>query len=324
MIIINNKQYDTSILEVVQLLRASLQDEGISMLNGVRDTPDNVMISCPYHKNGQEKRPSAGIKKTDGTFHCFACGEVHTLTEVISACYGKNDFGLFGENWLKHNFILETNRDDVSLDMSRSRPIDTKEYVTEEELDTYRYIHPYWMKRKITDPVLIDLFDLGYDKKTRCITFPVRDIKGNCVFVARRSVDTKFFNYPSGVEKPVYGLYEFYKVYGRNTAFCTVDGCNEVIICESMLDALTCWQYGKVAVALNGLGNELQFKQLNEMPCRKFILATDNDDAGMRARTRIRKNLKGKIVTEYILPNGRKDINELTEDEFDRLKERYM
>ena len=79
--------------------------------------------------------------------------------------------------------------------------------------------------------------------------------------------------------------------------------------------------YGKYAVALNGLGNELQFKQLRNLPCRKLILATDNDEAGMKARKRIRANIKNKIITEYILPDGKKDINELSKEEFDRLEE---
>ena len=72
---------------------------------------------------------------------------------------------------------------------------------------------------------------------------------------------------------------------------------------------------------MNGLGNELQFKQLRNLPCRKLILATDNDEAGMKARKRIRANIKNKIITEYILPYGKKDINELSKEEFDRLEE---
>jgi DNA primase len=161
-------------------------------------------------------------------------------------------------------------------------------------------------------PEVVEIFDVGYDKESRCITFPVRDIKGNCLFVARRSVVTKFFNYPAGAEKPVYGLYELHQLPKFPS---------EVIICESMIDAITCWVYGKYAVALNGLGNELQFRQLNAMPCRKFILATDNDDAGQSARKRLRKNIRNKLITEYIFPIDKKDINDLTLEEFNNLEE---
>lgn len=57
------------------------------------------------------------------------------------------------------------------------------------------------------------------------------------------------------------------------------------------------------------------------MSCRKFILATDNDEAGMKARKRIRANVKNKLITEYMLPEGKKDINELSKEEFDNLIE---
>ena len=169
-------------------------------------------------------------------------------------------------------------------------------------------------KRKLTNEI-IERFDIGYDRKTECITFPVRDRNGGTLFVARRSVNTKFFNYPTGVEKPLYGLYELSLL---------VQQPEELIVCESMLDSLTCWVYCKPAVALNGLGNELQFKQLRELPCRKLILATDNDEAGMKARQRIAKNVPNKLITQYILPEYRKDINELNRDEFDNLKEIFI
>ena len=161
-------------------------------------------------------------------------------------------------------------------------------------------------------PEVVDIFDIGYDKKSQSITFPVRDENGNCLFVARRGVVNKFFNYPENAVKPVYGLYELKQLDKYP---------DEVIICESMIDAITCWVYGKYAVALNGLGTELQMKQLKHMPCRKFILATDNDAAGKSARVRLRKSLRGKLITEYVFPPNRKDINDLTEDEFKNLKE---
>ena len=68
-------------------------------------------------------------------------------------------------------------------------------------------------------------------------------------------------------------------------------------------------------------GTNYQFKQLNELPCRKYILATDNDEAGYEARQRLRQNIKGKLITEIVLPTNRKDVNECTIDEIQNLKE---
>lgn len=318
-LVINNIPFTVDLNEILVELRSQLHRQGIDLLKDIKETPDNLMVTCPYHKGGKERRPSAGIKKTDGVFHCFTCGETHSLQEVISHCFGRGDdmIGAFGWEWLLKNFLTVSfeERKDVEIDFTRAgnsvRSVDCDDYVSEEELSGYRYYHNYMWQRKMT-PEVVDIFDIGYDSKTNCITFPVRDIKGNCLFVARRSVATKFFNYPAGAEKPVYGLYELHRL---------PEFPKEVIICESMIDAITCWAYGKYAVALNGLGNTLQFKQLNEMPCRKFILATDNDDAGQAARMRLRKNIRKQLITEYVFPKDKKDINDLTLEEFNNLKE---
>lgn len=326
---INNVIFNCNLSDILQELQAQLAINNIPLLQKTKDGPDNIQVQCPYHKNGQERRPSAGIRKSDGLFHCMACGETHTLQEMISYCFGKYDdvVGAWGWSWLLKNFATTKaeERKDVNLDFNRDlRSVEQVDYVSEEELASYRYYHPYMYKRGLTDDI-IELFDIGYDSNTDCITFPVRDIKGNILFVARRSVKTKFFNYPQGVEKPLYGIYELF--HGVKTVHSIGDGYykfnfpDEVIVTESMLDALSFWTVGKYAVALNGTGNELQFKQLRDLPCRKLILATDNDSAGMQARKRIRQNIKNKLITEYIFPAGRKDANECTKEELMNLCE---
>lgn len=313
---INNVQFSVELIDILLELKIQLENNGIYLLQKMKDSGDDIMVSCPYHGGGVEKHPSAGIRKDDGQFHCFACNEIHSLQEVISFCFGHYDdlLGAFGWKWLLNNFAVSErySRKDIDLDFSRKSRSENKiQYVSEDELDSYRYIHPYMFKRKLTYPI-IELFDIGFDKKTQCLTFPVRDKDGRCLFVARRSVNIKYFSYPKGAEKPLYGIYEL----------CQVESFpDEIIVCESMLDCLSCWVWGKYAVALNGLGNELSIKQLNELPCRKIILATDNDERGQAAREKLRKQIKNKIITEYILPDGKKDINDLTEKEFENLQE---
>ena len=335
--VINNVQFNVELIDILQELISQLRANDIQLIQKYKDGPTHIQVCCPYHNNGRERRPSAGIRKEDGMFHCFACGEIHSLPEVISYCFGHTDdsVGKFGWQWLLRNFatVEVEERKGVALDFHRDNKCisihNSTNYVTEEELDKYRYVHPYMYQRGLTDEV-IELFDIGYDSATKSITFPVKDINGNCLFVARRSVISKFFNYPEGVEKPLYGLYELSLVSYVTKAYKQSDGSikiksghpDEVIVCESMLDALSFWTVGKYAVALNGLGNDLQFKQLRELPCRKIILATDMDERGLAARRRIRMNLQNrKIVTEYIFPKGRKDANECIKEELLNLVE---
>lgn len=322
-------QSDTQ--SILDMLKFDLAQHGVDRFHIFRNNGENIQTNCPFHKNGQERKPSFGVNGDIDKCHCFSCGWAGTIEEMISELYGYQDEGKFGKRWLIKRFNtveIETRpnimegfhgrniKNDIlggrcSSNIPDKISDNQDTFISDEELDKYRYIHPYMYERKMDDRV-IEIFDVGYDKETECITFPIRDKNGNCLFIARRSVNTKFFSYPQGVEKPLYGLYELYQLD---------EFPKEIYICESMIDAITIWTHcDKYAVALNGLGNDLQFSQLNNMPNRTFILATDNDSAGIKARIRLKKYITNKIIKEIILPSNRKDINECTYNEFENIK----
>ena len=335
-------------IDVLHELQSQLALNGIRRFGRFVPTNTHIQFCCPFHNDGQESNPSCGITTEDikysdgrtvsaGTVHCFACGYVSSLEVMISRLFGKEDGGIFGSNWLRKNFLTieYEERPELDLDMDRHKKKSNQskqeqKFISEEELDSYRYFHPYMYKRKLTDDV-IELFDVGYDKdfelkssKTgnvthyRCITFPVRDEYGNTLFIARRSVDTKFFHYPQGVQKPVYGLYELKQL---------PEFPQDIIICESIINCLTCYVYGRPAVALNGTGTPFQYEQLRKLPCRHYILGLDPDSAGDKGRAKLQAALgNDKIITQLILPrdkktNKGKDINDLTREEFENLEE---
>jgi DNA primase len=235
--------------------------------------------------------------------HCFTCGWAGPFELMVSNLFGYEDDGIFGKSWLSKNFLTVAieNRVPLKINMSRGavQKVIKNEGFTEEELQKYRWVHPYMYKRKLTDD-LIEKFDVGYDERTNCITFPVYDEYYIPCFIARRSVATKFFHYPEDAEKPVYAAYLF---MSGEYKYC--------VICESILNALTCWKYGIPAVALIGTGTDSQYEVLKNLPVRKYILATDPDKAGFSARTRLRRALQStKILVEYDIPEGQ-DLNDL-------------
>lgn len=317
---INGTIFNVELLTVIQELKTQLSARGIQRFAKMFDSGEDVMVCCPYHKQGQERRPSAGIRKSDGLFHCFACGETHSLPEMISHCFGYNDpFGKEGYKWLTKNFLaIEVeNRPKIELNLSRTPKQDDTEYMTvpEIELDTYRYVHPYMYQRGLTDDI-IDMFDIGYDKSTDSITFPVRDKNGDCMFVARRSITTKYFDIPKGVDKPIYGLYELSRLHNY------MNRIDKIYVCEGLFDCLRLWCNGKYAVAGFGcLFSSYQVKQIQDLPCRTIVLALDNDDAGWKANARLRKLITNKIIKEVVLPDGRKDVGECTDTEIQNLEE---
>lgn len=297
-------------LQVLYKLRDDCTLAGMNLFHRFRLSGSNdIMTTCPFHKGGQERKPSFGISKVDGTCHCFACGWVGSLPEMISAVFGYDDSGSYGEKWLSRNFLALSVelRKPLEINMTRavSRPSQRAPGFTEQDLDSYRYVHPYMYERGLTDE-LIEEFDVGYDMKTSALTFPCYYADGTPAFIARRSVKTKYFNYPEDVEKPVYGADRFYR---KEYDFA--------VICESIFNALTCWKWGLPAVALLGTGAREQYEILRNMPVRKFILGLDPDEAGRKGSKKLRDALgRSKIITEFDIPEGY-DINDLDEKVLD-------
>ena len=323
-------QSDTQ--SVLDMLKFDLAQHGVDRFHIFRNNGENIQTNCPFHKNGQERKPSFGVNGEIDKCHCFACGWSGTIEEMISELYGYQDEGKFGKRWLIKRFntieietrknIMEDFKNDnntlCSSLYSRSnkrsdrilcgktrqvRLSDETEQseIIEEELDKYRYIHPYMYERGLTDEI-IERFDIGYDREREEITFPVRDIEGRCVFVAGRSVKSKFFRLPKGMDKPIYQAYKF-----------TTGKYKECYLVESFLNCLTCWKYDKPSMAMIGTGNQKQYELLNKLPVREYILAFDPDEAGRKATERFKKHVHGKIIKELVYPDNR-DINELQEE----------
>ena len=312
-------QSDTQ--SVLDMLKFDLAQHGIDRFHIFRNNGENIQTNCPFHKNGQERKPSFGVNGEIDKCHCFSCGWAGTIEEMISELYGYQDEGKFGKRWLIKRFNtveIETRpnimegfngriiKNDILGGRCSSNICDRisnnkDTFITDEELDKYRYIHPYMYERGLTDEI-IERFDIGYDRERKEITFPVRDIEGRCVFVAGRSVERKFFRLPREIDKPLYQAYMFVK--GKyKTAFIT----------ESFLNCLTCWKYDKPAMAMIGTGNKKQYEILNKLPVREYILAFDPDEAGRKATERFRKNVHGKIIKELVYTDNR-DINDLQEE----------
>ena len=326
---IDNLIITDDLIKIIATLKEQLAYNNIELFAKYFDSGTDVMVCCPYHKNGQERRPSAGIRKSDGLFHCLACGETHSLPELVAHCLGYKD-ALQGYKWLAQNFASaeEQSRSGIKVEFNRGKQSvveHDKSHISEEELDKYRYTHNYLYERGLTDDV-IDEFDLGYDKATDSITFPVRDINGDCMFIARRSVKTKYFDLPKGITKPLYGMYELSEhiLIPRMSDLHNhpIIAPEKVYVCEGLFDCLRLWCNSRYAVAGFGcLFNNYQIKQLQDLPCRTIVLALDNDEAGHKATDILRKCLTNKIVKEVILPKGRKDIGECTDEEIQNLKE---
>ena len=303
MLKIKNYRFNISVEEIIEQLKQETSRRGKNLFKDIVMRDRYVTVTCPYHKDGQETKPSAGFNLETGFFNCFTCSEKHSLEEVIAFCLDCSTTAAI--EWLKENFAYNIS-EATKLDFtSKKKP--KVEYVT--DMAQYRMFHPYMFQRKLSKEV-IKRYEVGYDKKTDCIVFPNKDEQGNILFLARRSVKSKFFNYPKDVEKPIYGLYELQR---------DLPNTKSVIICESMINCLTCRTWDYPAFALNGTGTAEQLEKLCKLPYLTYILALDGDDAGKKGTEKLIKKLENKKIIYVIdIPKG-KDVNDLEKDEFDAL-----
>ena len=324
MINVNGMELDTTYHQLLIDLKGSLMSNGIFLLNDIKPTGDNIMITCPIHKDGHERKPSCGVSIVPkyqgnkiiepGTVHCFTCGYTASLTSFISSCFGYNDGGIFGNKWIKaqYNTGLTHKTRKVQLNLSRQR-ITQEELpsVPEEVLQGYRYTVGYMYSRGLTDDI-IEQFDIGYDRKDDCITIPVPNLKGEVKWLQRRSIIGKSYYIPSGINKTDYLL-------GASEVLRLKLYKQPVYIVESPFNMLTLWKLGHAAICLFGTGGGNQYQMLNKLPIRHYIIALDPDEAGKKGSKKLLHNLgKTKLLSKVNYLDSR-DINDL-DAEFDSLK----
>lgn len=276
--------------EIVERLR---NECGGSYFNDIVSTGSNVQTNCPFHKNGTERKPSFGVSD-NGVCHCFTCGTSCSVSYLVWYV-----LGVKGSKWLLENFVsYDVNkRGEIDLDFSRGKKVDKAV-----DLDYHFVYHPYLESRHISKDTA-ERFEVSYDVDSESIAFVVRSFSGKPLGKVYRSIRSKQFFIPSGFTKPV--------VYADRFNGGMYTTC---YVCESIFNALTCWQYGLPAVALLGTGDEEQYKILNKMPVRKFVLALDPDEAGEKGRAKLREALSDKyLVTELVMPDSR-DINDLDKE----------
>ena len=85
---VGGTQINAEVIDILYELKSQLAENGINYFYKMFDSGDNIMVCCPYHANGQERRPSCGIRKSDGLLHCFACDKTAGLDEVVANCFG--------------------------------------------------------------------------------------------------------------------------------------------------------------------------------------------------------------------------------------------
>lgn len=304
-LVIYNHIIQPDINSILNKVKKETEGHKLDYIGPIRN--NNIKIVCPFHN---DTNPSCFVYASNegdtvfGTAHCFSCGTKASLPRLVNRLYGLSDGAEFGKQWLIDNFSNTFLEQSILLPEIELPNTKRRQYMNEDILKQYRYIHPYILGRGIS-PEVVRLFEVGWNPQTDSITFPVRDEHGGLIGITERSVNTKRFHIPEGLNKPVYLLY-----------FVLRKGLTEVYVCESQINALTLWSWGIPAVALIGTGTTEQYRILKKSGIRNYHLCFDGDNAGRKGASKFIKAMKKDCLIDTVeIPEG-KDVNDLTKDQF--------
>ena len=310
-LIVDNYVINKPIEDILNLLRISLTN---GKLKDIQNKGDNLLVTCPHHDGGHEKTPACNVyigndtKLPYGYFNCFVCGEKGSFLKFVAECFDAPES--YAKSWLLKNFggeLIQKNLfmgEPIVLNRNKGK----KQGLDESILDQYQKWCPYLAKRKLSREIC-ELFKVRYDPKYRQVIFPAYDINGKLVMMTKRSIDTKTFYLDKDVEKPVYCLDYIMK-----------NNIKTALITEGPFDCLTGWEYGFPTVATFGKISDYQIEQLNKSCLTVIYAAFDNDAAGRSfLETLKRKLTKRIIIIETKFPANKKDINDLSKEEFDKV-----
>lgn len=313
---------------VEQVVRdLKLQLYGTGLLKEINNTGSDLMITCPFHKGGKENKPSCGVLLKEkhlngksyeaGTVHCYTCGYTSDLPQFVADVLGLKN-SLDGYKWLvgKYNYSTEE-REPLELNLYRGQA-QKSSYMDEDLVEKYHQsllkseeACTYLKNRKLADWVL-KAYRVGFDPEDAMVLFPVRGMDGRVVFYKGRSITGKHFYNAKDIDKSsvVFGLWELCEGHFKDV----VTAEDLIWITESEIDALSLISYGEYAVAIMGSHiSEEQCRDLERAPFRRFVIATDNDEAGRKGASQIKRLLipKGFRFTNLRWNTELKDINDL-------------
>lgn len=330
MITVWNTTIAASVEQILKDLKMLLYADGL--LRDQNNTGSDVMVTCPFHKGGHERKPSCGVslkeKRTPdrvyeaGTVHCYTCGYTADLPTFIKDLLGL-DNAMEGFKWLvgRYNYSAGE-REEISFNFYRGEAGEKEAVMDEAQVEEYHRnllssdrAKSYLRGREISYEVM-ELFKLGYDPADDVVLFPVYSRSGEILFFKSRSLVGKSFFNAKDIDKTaaVYGLFQ--------TVAGQIPADTEIWLVESEIDALSLISRGVLAWAF--MGSDISGKQVREMcqcPYRRFVISLDNDEAGRKGARQIKDKLipLGFRFFNLRWEPGIKDINELIQkygDEF--------
>lgn len=145
MITVWNTPIAASVEQILRDLKLMLFAEGL--LRDQNNTGSDVMVTCPFHKGGHERKPSCGVSLKEkitpdktyeaGTVHCYTCGYTADLPTFISDLLGMGN-PMEGFKWLVGHYNYSANdREEIQFNFFRGTDEGQVAAMDEGEVEEY-------------------------------------------------------------------------------------------------------------------------------------------------------------------------------------------
>lgn len=305
----------------------------------------NALTKCPFHKGGEERRPSFSINLELGLFHCFTChvsGNIRYLLRLLGLSRDQIEYEV-----APIAKQLENNRLEVELQrkhfFTNVDPFRARLALPEVLLGMYEWCPTSLVEQGFVKELLQD-YEVGFDRVNQRVTYPLRDMYGTLAGISGgRTLPTqepKYKIYQGGYydenrrqkiagdfgemfdeEFPGFRcenhhfLWNYHRVYPR--ALEAVSGQDDrVFVVEGFKACLWMIQNGYYnTVALMGSYiSDTQQRLLHRLGGR-VVLFLDNDEAGRKGTLKVGnllwRPLHGRVsVVRYPTEDVEASIND--------------
>lgn len=160
----------------------------------------NIMFRCPFHKGGEETKPSFSVNVDLGIFQCFTCKTSGNIIKLLKNL-GVSDSVIDAET---HELRKELDENRERLKWKKRADWLTRDPFLAQTVLPEAMLRPYlWCPTRLVEvgfqPELLQRMEIGFDRVNQRITYPIRDLYGNLAGISGGA--------------SVAGQYPKYKVY---------------------------------------------------------------------------------------------------------------
>jgi DNA primase len=285
-----------------------------------RSSAGEIIAKCPFHKEGRERHPSFSMSLKpgkEGVFYCHTCHATGSLANFLK---------LVGVSPLVVADIVSTT-DARAKTWYKEEHTGDRSFLPESILGAYHKC-PMTLLDEGFSMRILDEHGVGFDESTQRITFPLRNLDGKLIGISGRSVLPNSFpkyliytakdipQVPDYVTPKKDFIWNLDKVYAKQNLGIV----DRIYIAEGFKVCLWLIQHKYTdAVALAGSTATRAQRELLGNFNVEFVLALDNDDAGLSGMLDIGQYLLnfGPVKTidpEYMDIKEAKQLSDLDSD----------